>query len=69
MSNLVFGIVTLFILGIALESAIAVCYLGSIVYENNLPLIPNGNSACLRLLPQVSHIYNLADSASFTHFK
>jgi hypothetical protein len=65
MSKRVFGIVMLFILSIALAVATGICYLSAEVYENNVLLIPEGDPDCVRFLPQISHLYNLSDPASF----
>jgi hypothetical protein len=68
MSKTVFGFVTFFVLAMAFQASILVCYLSSLVHEDNMRLIPNNsNPDCVRLLPQISHLHNLGDPVCFLH--
>jgi hypothetical protein len=69
MSNTVFGIVTAFILGMALQASLEICYLSAVAHEENLLLIPEGNPDCIRFLPQISSVHNLKDSVRLLDFK
>jgi hypothetical protein len=68
MSNLMFGIVTCFVLSFGLIASLMGSYMSNLVYENNLKLIPQANPNCLRLLPQISGANNLGDPASYSIF-
>lgn len=64
MSNVVFGIVSTLVLGIAFVISVCVGHLSAILHEESNLLIPQGNPDCLRLLPLVSNVEDLGNSVS-----
>jgi hypothetical protein len=57
------------ILGTALYAAIAINYVGALVYDNNMKFVPVPNPNCTRFLPQIKLAFNLNDTVSLNSYR